>query len=1020
MNKIKEKYLEIKNKYFTPLISKVTVFFDKHTYLKVFSLVFILAFIAFLPITIKNGLTLPMSGDYCLQQLHFYVDAHHAFWHFFKTGEVVMWNSTGFLGVNYFAANTFYYLTSPFLLPFIFTPPEFIPQMIYIMFLVKIATGGLFFYILLNKYHAVSDKASLLGAIAYGLCGWGMYYLWFNHFHDVLALFPLLLIGIEHVLQHKKGWILSLSLMLVGMANYFFLFGFAIMGIFYALFRYFRLFKQNKGQNLKIIGNGILYYLLGICMVAYVLLPAFEIVGDVGRVENSNYLLNLFSFFFIEPSKNPEGGYILGGLKSWAEFSLPENLEGLKNYIFLFFSPDQVERNLQYFFTPLSQTLFMPINNFDATLFQNDNFDNFVSSMFISAPLLLLLVVKMIETIKKHNILSIIGMVVCISLPFIPLVYLVLNAFTLFYGRWELFLVAIMLINAIPLIDKFDNIPKWELDVSFITIFSLMFVCVYISLKLDGLEFSQYRHIYVLVYIAYFILVYIFLRNKKTTGEGVYERFALFVTIELVVCGFVAAVGQGTQNYWTLYGGQDRLDEQREIFKELNEIDKTFYRVENALCDRNHNNLAMTLNYNGVGTFHSVYDKELFDFINTFSRASYSYENWSMGIDEKRAYLDQFIGIKYLVNYKENKNVPFGYKLHKSYNFFNVYENENFIELGTSFTEYSLLSKYNYYFYDYTHFEKEADLLQLAVIKDKDQERIKELLPDGIHLSGVSNKFRTNPEIQYQYISRETDDEDSSTFTSFSSLANHVAEKRNGNLYGPWYELGLPGDIIKVTSKYNNTPIIPEGNNHIVVRLCYGSNAEVRMYNKDNELLVSDTHGINNYGKNGDHKYARGFYANEAVYRIEIELKTDSPISLFTRFGFAVYYESYEDYLDIVEENKKYAVKNVKHTKNTYSFDTDYTTNRLVVLQVPYDKGWTLKNEENEVVEMFSVDGGFIGFVSESGNHSYHLSYFTPSLMKGIALTGGSSLIYLILTFSSFYVIRIEDKKLKVYKKEAN
>ena len=74
------------------------------------------------------------------------------------------------------------------------------------------------------------------GAIAYGLCGWGMYYLWFNHFHDVLALFPLLLIGIEHVLQNKKGWCLSLALMLVGMANYFFLFGFAILGVLYALF----------------------------------------------------------------------------------------------------------------------------------------------------------------------------------------------------------------------------------------------------------------------------------------------------------------------------------------------------------------------------------------------------------------------------------------------------------------------------------------------------------------------------------------------------------------------------------------------------------------------------------------------------------------------------------------------------------------------------------------------------------------------------------------------------------------
>lgn len=1017
MDKIKNKYLEIKNKYFMPLINKMANFFNRHLYLKVFCLVFILAFICFLPITIKNGFTLPMNGDYCLQQLHFYVDAHHAFWHFFKTGEVVMWNSTGFLGVNYFAANTFYYLTSPFLLPFIFTPVELIPQMIYLMFLVKIATGGLFFYILLNKYHNVSEKSSLLGAIAYGLCGWGMYYLWFNHFHDVLAVFPLLLIGIEHILQKHKGWLLSISLMIVGMANYFFLFGFAILGVFYALFRYFRLFKQNKGYNLKIIGSGILYYLLGICMVAYVLLPAFQIVGSLSRVESSNYLTDFLAFFFVEPSKNPEGGYILGGLKSWAEFTLKENLEGLKNYIFLFFSPEQMDKNLQYFFTPLSQTLFMPISNYDATLFQNDNFDNFVSSMFISAPLLLLLGVKIIETLKSKNILSIIGMTICISLPFIPLVYLALNAFSLLYGRWELFLVAIMLLNAIPLIDKYDSIPRWELDVSFITIFSLMFISIYVSLKLEGLEFSQYRHIYVLIYLTYFILAYLFLRNKKTTGKGVYDRFCLLVTVELVVCGFVAAMGQGVQNYWTLYGGQERLNEQRKIFNELKIEDTSFYRVENVLCDRNANNLAMTLNYNGLGTFHSVYDKELFDFINTFSRASYSNENWSMGIDEKRAYLDQFLGVKYLVNTKGNTNVPFGYKLVKSGEYFEVYENENFVELGSSYTTYSDMSYYSYYFYDYTHFEKEADLLQAVIFEHKDVGEIHSILNNGNYVNDISNKFKSNSSLVYQYISRENDDEDSNTFNSIYSLPNYLNEKRNKKLYGPWSELNLPGDIIKVSSKYSNVPLIPEGNHHIIVGLCYGPNVEIRMYNQFDELVVSDTHGINNYNKKGDHKYARGFYANEAIYRMEIELKNDADVDLFTRFGFSLYYESYDEYLDVIKEHKTYSVSNVKHTKNTYSFDTNYDEKRIVALQIPYDKGWSLKDENNEDIKMYKVNGGFIGFIANEGNHSYKLSYFTPSLMTGVAISSGSLVIFLILTFSSFYVIKIEEKKLKVYKK---
>ena len=414
---MKELYLKLKTKYYDPFMLKAKMFLDKHEYIKVFSYIFGLTCIIFLPFSVFNGFSLPVNGDYVLQQLHFYCEAHDAIWHFFKTGEIVMWSSSGFLGVNYFSANTFYYLSSPFLIPFIFTPKILIPQMIFFMMMIKIATGGTLFYILLKKYYDTKQQTALIGAIAYALTGWGMYYLWFNHFHDVLALFPLLLIGIEHVLKNNKGWILALSLMLLGMANYFFLFGFAILGVFYALFRYGQYFKANKGRNLKVLGNGILHYLLGIAMVAYVLLPALGIVTNVSRVEDSSLLLDLFKLFFVDPSKT-ENGYNLGTLKSFAELTTKENLEAMKNYFFTFNSEEN--RNLIYLFTPLSQTLFPPISCWDATLFKCDWFDNATSSIWVSYPVLLLLGLKIIRTIRAHNPWSILWMSIAIAIPFIP------------------------------------------------------------------------------------------------------------------------------------------------------------------------------------------------------------------------------------------------------------------------------------------------------------------------------------------------------------------------------------------------------------------------------------------------------------------------------------------------------------------------------------------------------------------------------------------------------------------------
>ena len=1008
---MKNIYLKLKAKYYDPFIEKAKVFYSKHEYFRVFSYIFGLTCVIFLPFSIFNGLALPVNGDYVLQQLHFYCEAHDAIWHFFKTGEIVMWSSSGFLGVNYFSANTFYYLSSPFLIPFIFTPKILIPQMIFFMMMIKIATGGTLFYILLKKYYNTKNETALIGSIAYALTGWGMYYLWFNHFHDVLALFPLLLIGIEHVLKNNKGWILAISLMLLGMANYFFLFGFAILGVFYALFRYGQYFKQNKGRNLKVLGNGILYYLLGIAMVAYVLLPALGIVTNVTRVEDSSLLLDLFKLFFENPTKT-ESGYNLGVLKSWAELTTKENLEAMKHYFFEF-SYDE-NRNLIYIFTPLAQTLFPPISCWDATLFQCDWFDNATSSIWVSYPVLLLLGIKIIRTIKAHKIWSILWMIIVIVIPFIPFVYYVINAFSIVYGRWELFLVAIILLNAIPIIDKEEEIKKWELDLSFILIAILMAVAITVSVKVDGLETTQYRPLIVGGMVIYFFGLYIYIR-KKAIGQDFSKKYLNLVITELIVCGFIVQVGQGITNYWELYGSQDRLNDQRNLVNQINKNDDSYFRIENTLADRNANNLAMTLDYNGMSSFHSVYNQELYDFINKYTRTSYSNGNWSMGIDEKRAYLNQFLGVKYLLAKNEDNNIPFDYKLVTKGKYYSVYENQNFIELGYSVDH--IISSENFNNFSSVHFNYEAAFINTGVVDSSLFEELKEDHPNGYYIQSLGTTFSKVTGLRYQYISRETDDEDSETFTSIYSLSSKLNPERDGNLYGPWVEANLPGDIITI-SRNNDTPLINSNKNHVIVKLCYGPNVEIRMYNKEGNLVVSDTHGINYYDHSGDHKYARGFYTDEEVYKIEVELISDCKVSNFTSFDLQLYYKNYDHYEEDVQKLQNKKVLNVKHTKNTFSFDTNYEKDEFVVLNIPTDKGWTLTCD-NEEIKIYKSNGGFIGFVAREGQHSYHLSYVTPDLMKGVGVSVGASFIFLILTFSSFYVIEIKEKKLKIRKRES-
>ena len=92
----------------------------------------------------------------------------------------------------------------------------------------------------------------------------------------------------------------------------------------------------------------------------------------------------------------------------------------------------------------------------------------------------------------------------------------------------------------------------------------------------------------------------------------------------------------------------------------------------------------MVEGYNGIGTFHSVYNYNLNSFL-SWSHVTYGSSGWSMGVHEKRANLDEFLGIKYYILPSNDTNVPFGYTKIMETNGKTVYRNDNHIELGFSF-----------------------------------------------------------------------------------------------------------------------------------------------------------------------------------------------------------------------------------------------------------------------------------------------------------------------------------------------
>lgn len=979
-NWFKEKYLILSKKRYVPFI-----FF-----------MYCVAFIMFFYTLIRNQFTIPVSGDFTLQEIPFYFNGYDDWWTFFKTGKFVLWDDSAMLGVNNVGANSFYYLFNPFFLVLLIVPRNIIPQAQAFMMITKMVLAGLTMKLLLQKFK-VKEETTWLIATSYAFCGWNLYYLWFNHFLEIAVLLPLVLLGVEYVIKDQKPLLLILSIAITGLTNYFFLISFCFCGVIYAIFRYFQNLKyysliakerklnktlQIMNVRIEVILQGIFAFLVGLMLCSVILLPCFSVALTNSRVGDQSYLTNLVDAF--------------KGI----------NKDGLKPFFDVLFKWDYDEkRRLLYpliaFFTP-------NVDCFDSLVFANQGYDNAYASCFIYTPLLLMFIPCLIQGIKKHAVSTIVGTSGMLLLMFTPFAYYCFSGFTnVVYARWYIFVTVVSLLFIGVQYDQREEMSAWYLDLSLGIIAIIYGFLLYKSQEgynqeISNLKAMDERTIYLYVEIIYVFFLYLYLRKNYKKETLTYDMRYL-VAIEAIVMCNITLMCQGTASFSNLYQGQDNITEEVKIANQINEVDKSYFRLFSTTSDRDGNNLAMIYGTRGVGTFHSIYDYELEDFLD-WSQVQYGGRNgWSMGVHEKRINLDEFLGIKYYVLKSDDNNVPFGFSEYLSTDKHVVYRNDNFIELGYAFdTIIKTDSNDDYYknngetpltYQSYLSYSSKETLfnekayLTGAIIYKEDYDK---LFPNGNNKfneinsinqisEGIYNTDRTlsNNLIKIYYAEWNNEPYFNNQFT----YKGNYSYENSKNL--TWFSYM----DIDTTSLNIGSECASRGKCFVSIQARMGENLKISLYGKKNGqeyLITSDTHMKHYYNKNGDTKKQRGFYVDDQVTRIKIEVLETMDNNRYLLKPYIAY--EYEDtYLDQINKLKQNPLYDIEHDVNSFSFKTNFTEDKFVVLQIPYDKGWSLKaNQEN--VDIYKGQGGFVSFLAKKGETQYYLEYKTPLLSEGIKI----------------------------------
>lgn len=194
----------------------------------------LLALIALLPAIVPYGGRFVTRGDYIEQQLPFILESRRIL-----RGGPGSYSFNTFLGAPAVGSYSFYTLGSPFVWPLALLPEIVVPFGISVMAVLKHAVAALASFLFFRKV-VREERLALLGSVLYALSSFTIVNTQFYHFTEVIAFFPLILLGLEIAMSERpRPGLLALFCGLNALVNYYFMLSSALLAALYFVFRFF-------------------------------------------------------------------------------------------------------------------------------------------------------------------------------------------------------------------------------------------------------------------------------------------------------------------------------------------------------------------------------------------------------------------------------------------------------------------------------------------------------------------------------------------------------------------------------------------------------------------------------------------------------------------------------------------------------------------------------------------------------------------------------------------------------------
>ena len=396
-----------------------------------------------------------LIGDFNFQQIPFLMTINNHI----KSGEI-LWTWGNELGSSFITSYAFYNLLSPFNIITYLFPASFVKYLVGPMIILKYGVAGLTSYLFIRRY-TKTNKAALIGSLLYAFSGFQLTNILFYHFHDIVALFPLLLYSLDRLVYDNKKGVFALMVLVCSLTNWFFAIG---EFVFVIIYYFVKVICKEYDFSIKKTLNVALEGILGLCMALFILYPAALFTLGNPRISSS---WNIHSMLLY-----PLNTYI-------------EIIRGLV-------SPNEV------------MSFRAIINSFNYNSIE----------LYLPVVGIVLVIPYLIKNLKKWDSIL---LIICFIFMFVPILNSIFYIFqTTYYARWFFMPLLIMSLVSVKTLESNYKIKSGVI----VTIFSyLLLVVLLLILQKQVQTDIIFRPRYLLGIIAFtlinLIVLIIIFRNKK-------------------------------------------------------------------------------------------------------------------------------------------------------------------------------------------------------------------------------------------------------------------------------------------------------------------------------------------------------------------------------------------------------------------------------------------------------------------------------------------------------------------------